>query len=105
MNNGATIPKKMLEAAAGRQDKIAEAGIRRSMKGSGERVAQIDPVLFHQGIKQGRRLGVKEAIPWDNPDFCREMSKCHPEIGEPGGGGGTTATQKMIDDARELVSR
>jgi len=103
MNNAATLPQKMLAAAGRRQDKIAGAGIHRTMKGSGERVGRIDPVLFHQGRKQGKRLGVK-GNPWDDKDFCKEMSDCHPEIGDMGGGGGGSgASDYMLKAARKLV--
>jgi len=94
----ATPAQKLLDAAAGRQKKIAESGIRR-----GSRVGSIDPVLFHSGIAQGKRLGVKEHNPWDNKDFCAEMSKEHPEIGDMGSGGGRGICQKTLENARKLV--
>ena len=88
----------MLDEASERQKKIAEAGVRR-----GNRVGSIDPVLFHNGRLQGKRLGVKENNPWDNKDFCAEMSKEHPEIGDMGAGVGCAVTQKTLENARKLV--
>ena len=96
------IPQQMLDKAAVRQKKVAEKGINRKSR-KVERVAQIDPVLFHNGIQQGRRLGVKKHNPWDDPAFSSEMSKEHPEIGDMGGGGGCTITQSTLDWARKRV--
>lgn len=96
------IPQQMLDKAAARQKKVAEKGINRKSR-KVERVAQIDPVLFHNGIQQGRRLGVKKHNPWDDPDFAFEMSKEHPEIGNMSGGGGSAPSAYMLEQAKKLV--
>lgn len=67
---------------AAKRQEVAKAmkGEAAPMRGAdGIKTMQVDPVLFHNArIQNQRDYGVQNI--WDEPEFCDDMKRRHPEI-------------------------
>jgi hypothetical protein len=102
--------QKRIDRAATRQRKAKEqrqVGRNLGCGTTGERVMQVDPVLFMNGVRYGRNHGVDNA--WDHPEFVKEACQRHPDIcvdgfdGNIGASGVSPISPYMLEQARKLV--
>ena len=73
--------KQDIRAAAKRQETAAGLkGVAAPMRGvDGIKTRQVDAVLFHNARIANQRVYGVDNI-WDEPEFCRDMDKRHPEF-------------------------
>lgn len=66
--------------AARRQAMVKrERGEARPLGSDGRRSMQIDAVLFHNAIQGNREVYGVDNI-WNEPEFCEDMKRRHPEL-------------------------
>ena len=66
---------------AARRQRMAnqERGVAGPIGKDGRLSMQIDPVLFHNAVQSNREVYGVDNI-WDEPEFCSDMKRRHPEL-------------------------